>query len=157
MTRRTTYNAASAPLPLLLNTPEFRAAWADWCADRAERGKPLTQRAATIALNKCAELGQEAAVAAIRHSIECGYQGIYPAPKINAPKPTQATPAPEPQWVAERRQRESETKLAAARREIYDLTHPGGLPSAWDDLSASRRARVQILRAQIAKLVEDAR
>lgn len=147
--RRIQFNAARIPLPLLLHTEEFAAAWADWCADKAERGKPLTQRAATIALNKCAELGPTAAVAAIRHSIECGYQGIYPSPTITTPKTTPTAPAPEPAWVAERRHRDLETRRAELRRQLYDTTHPGGQQAAWEDLGDTRRAAYTRLKAEL--------
>lgn len=151
--RRIKFDAAHQPLPILLHTEEFAEAWADWCADKEDRGHPLTQRAATIALNKCAELylllGPDAAVAAIRHSIECGYQGIYPAPKITAPKATQGVPTPEPEWVAERRQRELETRRAELRRQLYDTTHPGGQQAAWEDLGDTRRTAYTRLKSEI--------
>lgn len=152
--RRIQFNATRLPLPLLLNTEEFAAAWADWCADKAERGKPLTQRAATIALNKCAELGPAAAVAAIRHSIECGYPGIYPAPKITTPQATSTAPAQEPAWVAERHRRELEAHLKELRRQIYDTTHPGGQQAAWEDLGSTRQAAYTRLSKEIQDTIK---
>ncbi|MFA5263972.1 MAG: hypothetical protein WC378_09095 [Opitutaceae bacterium] len=157
MPRRTTYNASTAPLPLLLNTPEFRAAWADWCADRADRGHPLTARAATISLNRCEPLGPAAAVAAIEHSIAAGYQGIYEDPTFSKRlkttlSPAQIQPRQEPDWVAERRQREAEAELRALRKELYDLIRPGGFECPLSDLGSSRQARYHALRKQIAAL-----
>lgn len=152
MPRRIQFNAASQPLPLLLNTPEFNAAWADWCADRAERGKPLTQRAATISLNECERMGADTAIAAIRHSIAAGWSGIYPAPKITAPKATQGQSAPEPQWATDRRKREMETHLKDLRKQIYDATHPGGQQAAWADLSPSKQAAYTRLSVEIKDL-----
>jgi hypothetical protein len=154
--RRVQFNAARIPLPLLLNTWEFSAAWADWCFDKEDRGHPLTQRAATIALNKCAELGPEAAIAAIRHSIECGYQGIYPAPQSRQQPAKQSVPAPEPQWVAERRQRETEAKIKTIKEEMYNITHPGGLEvCSMDDIPTYKRDRWYALREQLNALQEN--
>ena len=148
--RRIQFDASRQPLPLLLNTPEFAAAWADWCADRAERGKPLTQRAATISLNDCERMGPEASVAAIRHSIAACWSGIYPAPPIAAPRAAQGQSAPEPQWAIDRRRRDLEAKLRDLKQERTDLLHPGGIGNvAWDDMSRDKQARFTRLNAQI--------
>jgi hypothetical protein len=153
MPRRIQFNAALQPLPLLLNTPEFASAWADWCADRAERGKPLTQRAATIALNECERLGAEAAVAAIRHSIASGWSGIYPAPQARPQSARQA--APEPQWAIDRRQREREAQVKAIKDEMFNITHPGGLEiTSMDDIPSYKRTRWYELRTQLNALQE---
>lgn len=72
--------APAAPLvsiPSNLDTPEFKAAWSGWIADRRERRKPMTDRAAELALRRLAEWGPERAVAAIEHSIANGWQGIF--------------------------------------------------------------------------------
>lgn len=78
-------------IPLTLHTPDFLAAWRDWCEDRRERRKPMTRRAATIALNKLATMTPEAAIAAIRYSIERGYTGIFPDPQYKPADSPQAT------------------------------------------------------------------
>lgn len=65
-------------IPATLNTPEFRGAWADWLADRAERRKPVTARAAATQLADLAVVGPQRAVETIRRSIAAGWQGLFP-------------------------------------------------------------------------------
>ena len=69
--------AEDVPIPEKLDTPEFDRAWRDWIADRKDRKKKLTVRAAVQQLGRLAEIGSERAVAAIEHSIASGYQGIF--------------------------------------------------------------------------------
>lgn len=88
----TSYDPARlSDIPLTLHAPDFLAAWRDWCEDRRERRKPMTRRAATIALNKLATMTPDAAAAAIRYSIERGYTGIFPDPQYKPAHTMQAT------------------------------------------------------------------
>jgi hypothetical protein len=65
-------------IPLMLDTPEFRDAWADWQTARKEQGrKALGPTGAKQQLNKLAAIGSDRAIAAIRHSIANGWQGIF--------------------------------------------------------------------------------
>lgn len=64
-------------IPPLLDTPEFREAWANWLRYRCERRKEVTPTGARISLSKCEKLGVEKSIAAINHSIENGWQGIF--------------------------------------------------------------------------------
>jgi len=57
--------------------PEFKEAWADWVADRKERRKPITERAAKAQLEKCKGWGSAKSIAIIRNAIEKGWQGLY--------------------------------------------------------------------------------
>ena len=66
------------PIPAAIDTPQFRAAWADWLADRKARRKPVTGRAAEQQLDKLAPLGPEQAAACLNESIEKGWIGIFP-------------------------------------------------------------------------------
>ncbi len=70
---------ADAPsiLPSNLETPEFQAAWADWLQHRREIKRPLTPTAAKGQLLKLADMGPERAIAALKHSIANGWQGIF--------------------------------------------------------------------------------
>jgi len=76
--------AAAQTLPLVtippeLDTEEFRAAWGEWKADRAERGiKAYTPRGETAKLKELAPYGPAVAVAAIRTSIGNQWQGLFP-------------------------------------------------------------------------------
>jgi len=91
----TSYDPAQrSDIPLTLQTNDFLAAWRDWCEDRRERRKPMTRRAATIALNKLASMTPDAAIAAIRYSIERGYTGIFPDPQYKPTDSLQSTGTP---------------------------------------------------------------
>lgn len=68
---------AEVDFPEALGTPAFKSAWEAWTADRRERRKPLTARAAELALRKLAEWGPDRAVAAIEASIANGWQGLF--------------------------------------------------------------------------------
>lgn len=66
-------------LPSELRTDEFAAAWADWLRHRREIRKPLKPTAAAHKLRQLAAWGSARAVAAIRHSLGNGWQGIFEA------------------------------------------------------------------------------
>jgi hypothetical protein len=121
-------------LPTSLDTPAFRAAWADWCAHRRDLRKPVTPRAATIAFRRLAEWGEPAAIAAIEHSITAGYQGIFPAPKAaNTPTPQNK---PLSTW-------ELQERIKSITREIEDTIYPGDI----GDLPPEKQAHVRQLIA----------
>ena len=69
-------------LPKALQTPAFEAAWNDWQAHRTELRKRLTPSTKRKQLAKLAQMGVTRAIAAIEHSIEAGYTGIF-EPKQN--------------------------------------------------------------------------
>ncbi len=66
----------------LIDLPEWldRSAWTDWVADRKERRKPITERAAQQQLKTLAGYRDEghAPAQVIAHSIANGYQGLFP-------------------------------------------------------------------------------
>jgi len=70
-------NVQETPLPPLIDTAEFRTAWADWRKHRKEIGKPVKPTAAANKLRQLETWGAARAVAAIRHSIGNGWQGIF--------------------------------------------------------------------------------
>jgi len=57
-----------------------REAWSDWVADRKDRRKPITPRAAMAQIKALAEYRKagHAPTAVISHSIASGYQGLFP-------------------------------------------------------------------------------
>jgi hypothetical protein len=65
------------PIPAALDTPEVRRAWAEWLEYRRERKPKVTPLSAKAAFREMAEWGPARAVAAIRRSIACGWQGIH--------------------------------------------------------------------------------
>lgn len=79
--RASVFNAGAIELPKWLP----REAWTAWVADRADRRKPLTERAAAAQLVQLAEfrdLGHDPQ-GVLRQSIRAGYQGLF-APKAAA-------------------------------------------------------------------------
>jgi hypothetical protein len=82
------FNPAEVEFPAGIDSPQFRAAWADWCAYRRERGQTLKPRTAKAQLAEMADWGQADAIAAIRRSIMQGWQGVF-KPDGNQRKPAQ--------------------------------------------------------------------
>lgn len=72
--------------PENLNTESFAKAWLEWEQHRTEKRQSLTPSTIEKQLAKLAKLGHERAIAAINHSIENGYIGIF-EPKPNGHKP----------------------------------------------------------------------
>jgi hypothetical protein len=80
--------------PAVLDTPEFRAAWSEWCAHRRDIRKKLTARAVKQQLTDLAIAGPAAAVEAIHSSIRNGYQGLFPrTERTNGTTQRQAGPS----------------------------------------------------------------
>ena len=64
-------------IPSVLRDDRFMAAWGSWVADRRERRKPITARAAKKQLERLEAFGLEKAIRALDKAVECGWQGIY--------------------------------------------------------------------------------
>lgn len=72
-------SVAAPPLPIELDTPEFREAWNAWETDRRKRRlKPLTDRGKAQQFAALAPLGPAKACACIAESIRQGWQGLFP-------------------------------------------------------------------------------
>lgn len=117
--------ASSLPLPVVLDTEDFRAAWGDWIAHRNDLGKPLTDRSGRACLSTLERLAKqhsvEAAIVSINHCIGGGYQGLFSAPAsvLNSLCKTPSTPVQKPRW-------EVENMLKDARKRLHELKFPGG-------------------------------
>lgn len=59
-----------------ISTPAFQEAWKDWESHRREIKKPLTRTSRKQQLASLAAMGERRAIAAIRHTIFKGWQGI---------------------------------------------------------------------------------
>mgnify|MGYP000496965325 CR=1 FL=1 len=70
--------AEDVPIPASLDTPEFRATWAEWLADRKARGKSVTERAARQQLVSLEVLDPIRAASCIQQSIANGWTGLFP-------------------------------------------------------------------------------
>ncbi|MDR7331994.1 helix-turn-helix domain-containing protein [Roseateles asaccharophilus] len=88
--RAATFDASAIQLPEWLP----RSVWAEWVADRRERRKPISSRAAGQQLKRLAEYRDQGHDVArvIEHSIANGYQGLFP-PKEDARKVGRVSPA----------------------------------------------------------------
>jgi len=140
--------------PAELDTEAFRAAWADWLEDRAERRLPrYTARAREMQLRRLTELGPQRAVAAIQWSIAQGYKGIFepPAPAKAATGTKSERPAA-PQkpsaWELQKR-----LDLCNERLEQLRSRSPGPHCDLYDFLSAAEREEY----GQLVKLREATR
>lgn len=130
-------------LPPELDTPEFRHAWDDWLSDRRERRLPrYTARAQTMQLNRLAQMGAGAAVAAIEWSIAQGYKGIFPPPAAQSVKnkPAKAEPST---WEITKRLEATDQRLKELRSRS-----PGEHCSLVDFLSESELQEYQQLQRQ---------
>lgn len=85
--------AEGVPIPPGLDTPEFLTAWSEWIADRAERRKPLTARAAREQLRLLEPLGPANAIRCIRDSIAHQWQGLFPDKYAGKPGTAQQSKA----------------------------------------------------------------
>lgn len=62
---------------LPFGSAEFAAAWAEWERHRAEKRAKITPTARRQQLARCAEWGEQRAIAALTHSTESGYTGLW--------------------------------------------------------------------------------
>ena len=69
---------AEAVFPESLNTPEFRTAFYDFCAERRDRKTYMTQRAIKMLFNQLEKYQVEYAIEALKASIANGYKGVFP-------------------------------------------------------------------------------
>lgn len=75
--RKPQYEVEHQSYPPSLDTEDFRAVWQLWTLHRIEIHKPMTPLAASEALAKCEAWGRDRAIAAIRHSVANGWQGLF--------------------------------------------------------------------------------
>jgi DNA-binding PadR family transcriptional regulator len=71
---------------LPFSSEQFLKAWTAWETHRKEARKPMTPSTITRQLKKLSELGEAKSIAAIEHSITCGYQGIFESRNIPSAK-----------------------------------------------------------------------
>ncbi len=86
-------------LPENLDTPEFRAAWADWLAYRKMyRIRTYKPIGAKRVLAMLAEFGPQSSIEAIKRSMDAHYQGLFPKPVLEPAKGT-SRPAKKVGWM----------------------------------------------------------
>lgn len=69
---------------LPFDSSEFQEAWKEWVKHKRELKKPLTPTSQRAQIKRLAGMGEARAIAAIQHSIENGWQGIFEAKPIAA-------------------------------------------------------------------------
>lgn len=125
---------AEIPIPALLDTPEFRAVWADWEQHRREKKQTITPTTRNRQLKNMAEIGVVRAIAAIEESISQGWQGIY------EPKGGVAAGGI-PVWKRMKDLEEEEKSLAGRLHQFFDReADPAGV------------ARLTAVRLELSKL-----
>ena len=90
--KRSRFDARTVSLPF--SSHAFQTAWSEWTQHRSELRKPLTATSTTKQLATLATIGEQRAIAAIAHSIENGWQGIFEPKAGHSPKNTHANTAP---------------------------------------------------------------
>lgn len=89
--RKASISPTMPEIPSALNTPEFMTSWGEWLADRKERGKKVTSRAAKMQLTKLEAWGVKKAIEAIGLSITNNWSGIFePKPQTKGVAPANA-------------------------------------------------------------------
>jgi hypothetical protein len=83
--KRERFDATCVDLPF--SSDPFREAWETWCRHRREKRQPLTPTATRQQLAKLEAMGEARAIAAIAHSVENGYQGIFEPKGASADRP----------------------------------------------------------------------
>lgn len=69
--------AGDVAIPDCLKTQAFITAWDEWAQHRREKRARLTTAAAKRQLAKFAEWGEQRAIAAIHHSVQNGWTGVF--------------------------------------------------------------------------------
>lgn len=84
----------SPDLPAVLDTPAFRAAWAEYIAYRHDRHLPkLLAKSIAAQWRKMKDWGEPGAIEAIQTTIANGWQGIFPPKGTNGNVPYRSNPA----------------------------------------------------------------
>jgi hypothetical protein len=80
----------SLTLPPRLDTPKFKAAWAEWIEFRKQKKKPISETGAKKQIKILESYGPDIAVLAIDQAIASDWQGLFPE-KINGQHPVGQT------------------------------------------------------------------
>jgi hypothetical protein len=86
------FDAGTVSLPF--SSSAFQTAWSEWTQHRSELRKPLTATSTAKQLATLATYGEPRAIAAITHSIQNGWQGIFEPKAGHSPKKQNANTTP---------------------------------------------------------------
>jgi hypothetical protein len=89
--KRKRFDARTVSLPF--SSHAFQTAWNEWTQHRSELRKPLTATSTAKQLATLATYGEPRAIAAIGHSIQNGWQGIFEPKAGHSPKKQHASTA----------------------------------------------------------------
>jgi uncharacterized protein YdaU (DUF1376 family) len=76
-TRKLAADVDSVPLPLFLDTQEFRTELRHWVDHKKLKRDELTQYALSLLINRCEGWGLEKSTRLIRNAIERGWKGVF--------------------------------------------------------------------------------
>lgn len=85
-TRKLAADANTIPLPLFLDTKEFRIALGHWVDHKKLKRDPLTQHALDLIVKDCEKWGPEKSIHNIEESIKGGWKGIHEPNQQYQPK-----------------------------------------------------------------------
>lgn len=134
------FDAAEIELPAIVP----RDVWLRWVKDRRKRGKPITEDAAALQLEKLIEYAAHGHTpeSVVKHSIAGSFQGLYP-PKVNGAAGPPIQP-PKPWWET--------TDGVLERGASYGIKWTGQLWEKGDNsYEAWREYRDQVVAAGKAK------
>jgi len=77
------------PMALPFDSPDFVLFWSNWEQHRKEKKAKLTPTAIKQQLEKLKEMGEQRAIAALKHSLANGYTGIFEPDLLSKPNGTQ--------------------------------------------------------------------
>lgn len=80
-------------IALPFSSPDFSLFWGNWLQHRQEIKKPLTPTSAKQQLEKLKDIGEARSIAALKHSMANGWQGIF------EPDPSKTPPTPPPKKI----------------------------------------------------------
>jgi len=70
---------------LPFDSPDFVLFWSNWEQHRKEKKAKLTPTGAKMQLEKLKDMGEQRAIAALKHSLANGYTGIFEPDLLSKP------------------------------------------------------------------------
>lgn len=134
-------SASGFPLPIDLSTPETESAWESWQQHRREKRSKLTPTSAASQIKLLRDWGSLRWIAAINHSIQKGWQGLFEPKGQSEGAPVGGQSAP------------PGIQLKALLESLE--THPGNPESVYFShrtTTAAQKAEFRTLQAQAGQL-----
>ncbi|MCC7419960.1 MAG: hypothetical protein IT428_06755 [Planctomycetaceae bacterium] len=122
------FDGRKAEIPERLNTPAFREAWELYCTHLTEKRARMTPTSTKEQLAKLSEIGEQRAIAAIKHSVAQGWKSIIEPSESRSGK----TGSQVSEWQAERDRRKADRDKRLGLSTIGEalgksaINNPGG-------------------------------